>query len=286
MDGVERSKRGWLEVGREVVQRVVEANQRHRRGNLPCAWNRGRIGEAHGSHRLDPELLARDEPVLVGEPAQQRPRLRLLDDRLDERRGIDVPDVSAHPLAAAPGLHSAAARQPAEAVAARADGGAAAEGGSTGGHERVQPVLVGEGNEARNRPATVGHLERLARGNAPEQPTCLLAKLTYTDGDSLKARNGWLEVDDQPLPVAERPRSRNAPKLNRRWNFAPLLGVVGGTGLEPGNRVRACSASVEEPAVDLEGKARRGVAELPRNEDDVARHATAHLQPLPNLPIY
>ena len=84
MNRVEGSQRCRLEAGGQVVQRIVEAYQGHRCDNLSRAWDRTRIGKACDSHRLDADELACDEPLFVGEPAQERTRLRFFDDGLDE----------------------------------------------------------------------------------------------------------------------------------------------------------------------------------------------------------
>jgi hypothetical protein len=51
---------------------------------------------------------------------------------------------------------------------------------ATSSHEGVEPLLFGKRNEARNRPPTVGYLERLSRSDATEQTTRLLTELTDT----------------------------------------------------------------------------------------------------------
>jgi hypothetical protein len=84
MNGVEGSQRCRLEAGGQVVQRIVEAYQRDRCDNVSRACDRTQIGKAYCSHRLDADELARDEPLFVGEPAQEHTGLRFFEDGLDE----------------------------------------------------------------------------------------------------------------------------------------------------------------------------------------------------------
>ena len=84
MNCVERSQRRRIEAGGQVVQGIVEANQRHRGDGVSRARDRSRIGDAYGPDGLDADELAGDEPLLVSEPVQERTRLSFFEDGLDE----------------------------------------------------------------------------------------------------------------------------------------------------------------------------------------------------------
>lgn len=77
MNRVEGSQRRRLEVRRQVVEGIVEADQRHRRGDLSGAGDGAGIGDAYRSHRLPPDELARYEvpgTAPVRQPVQ-RPKI-------------------------------------------------------------------------------------------------------------------------------------------------------------------------------------------------------------------
>jgi hypothetical protein len=90
MERIERSDGCGLEQGGACADRLADLDHAELRYDFVGLLRQVRRDASYGTHDLHFDDRARDLVRIAGEELPQRFTLRLLDDELDQRRGVDV----------------------------------------------------------------------------------------------------------------------------------------------------------------------------------------------------